>query len=194
MWIRTHSYMAKCIYNYIKERYQLNLRLDILEYGSVKPDLHWKYNNISHYYDDGYGFWLEEVGQLLKNSKYRSIKEFSDKLGVILHFTADFFCYAHNTKELKENTWAHLVYEMRLNKAFLHFEPFQNLHLLNCDDPYSVINRYRHDYLFSNPSLENDICFIYSASLSIADLMVNEVLLPLENRSSLVLNKLQKSS
>ncbi len=178
MWIASHYCMARQIHNYIKEKYQLDLRLDLLQYGSVKPDLHWRYMNIPHYYEDGLVYMLEEVGQLLKDKKYRDIKEFSDKLGVILHFTADFFCYAHNQKELKETMWPHFSYELKLHQAFIQYEQFQNVRPLNCVDACTLIKSLRQKYLLSKPSLGNDLYFIYMASLSIANLMVEAVILP----------------
>ncbi|KAF0208634.1 MAG: hypothetical protein FD167_5456 [bacterium] len=178
MWIRTHYYMAKLIHNYIKEKYQLDLRLDLLQYGSVKPDLHWRYINIPHYYEEGYGYWLEEVRELLVDKKYRDIKEFSEKLGIILHFTADFFCYAHNNKEMKETMWPHLKYELQFHQIFIHYEQFHNTPHLKCEDINSLIKILRQKYLFSKPNMEKDIRYIYSAALSITDLMVAAVLLP----------------
>lgn len=178
MWIQTHSYMASQIHKYIKEKYQLELCFDILQHSSIKPDLHWKYLNISHYYEEGYDFWLEEVEQLLKNCKYQSIDDFSDKLGVILHFTADFFCSAHNDQKLKRNMWQHLLYEIKLHLAFMKYKKFQNFCLLSSEDASSILYRLRNKYFSSNPDIENDIFYIYSASLSISDFIIKSMLIP----------------
>lgn len=193
MWIRTHYFMARSIHEYIKEKYNVTLQLDRLQYGSVKPDLQRRYREKPHYYECCYSYWLDEVTQLLSDHKKRSVRNFSDKLGVILHFTADFFCSAHNLQGLKENLWDHMRYEMKLDQAFRQFEPFRRIQRLSCDDPYDVIERYRQSYLASPPSLERDIHYIYAASMSISDLLTAQVLLPTVKPLAII-NSLAESS
>ncbi len=193
MWIRTHYFMAKSIHSYIKEKYKVSLQLDQLQYGSIKPDLLPKYWEGSHYYESCSGTWLAEVAQLLGEQKKRSIRNFSDKLGVILHFTADFFCSAHNLPNLRENMWEHLLYELKLDVAFRHFESFRGIQCLNYDDPYDLLTCCRQDYLSGQPSLERDIHYIYAVSLSITDLLVTQALLPVA-KPLMLLKDLPESS
>ena len=48
-------------------------------------------------------------------NKYK--KEFSRKLGMIMHYISDYFCRAHNTEYYRKNIVAHLKYEKRLAKV-----------------------------------------------------------------------------
>jgi len=178
MWIMSHRYLAKKIHYYIKEKYGLDLRLDLLQYGSIKPDVHWHYIKISHYYDEGYVYCLEEIGQLLKDSKYQDIKKFSQKLGIVLHFIADFHTFAHNEKDLQKNMSKHLLYEFKLHQALLHYDFRVDDYHICCGSVHSLMKRLVQEYIKAEPSLENDMRFIYTATLSITDLMVEAVLLP----------------
>jgi hypothetical protein len=178
MWIHTHYYIAKQIHNYVKEKYQLELQLGMLQYGSVLPDLNWNMKNVSHYYDEGYSYWLEEVGQLLKNKKYREIKEFSQKLGIVLHFTADFFTFAHNDEKLKTNMLKHFNYEIKFHHDFIHSSPDITNQKNYYGNAYSLMKQLRQKYLYLQPNIEKDIYFIYTASFLLTDLMVEAILLP----------------
>ena len=178
MWITSHRYLAKKIHYHIKEKYGLDLRLDLLQYGSIKPDVHWHYMKNSHYYDEGYVYWLKEIGQLLKDPKYQDIKEFSQKLGIVLHFTADFHTFAHHDKDLQKNMSKHLLYELKLHQALLHYDFRVDDYHNCCGNAHSLMKKLGQEYNIAEPSLENDIRFIYTATLSITDLMVEAVLLP----------------
>lgn len=179
MWIQTHYYMAKQIHSYIKGKYSLDLRLDLLQYGSIKPDIHWSYKDIEHYYQEGYSYWLEEVEQLVEDPKYQDIKEFSQKLGIVLHFTADFFTFAHNNEEMKKNMVKHLIYELKLHRVFINntCRP-DDFHLNYSGNAYSLIKSLRQNYIAEEPSFEKDVRYIYIACALITDLMVQAVLLP----------------
>lgn len=178
MWIQTHYYLAKQIHSYIKEKYSLDLRLDLLQYGSIKPDIHWSYRDIAHYYQEGHSYWLEEVGQLLKDPKYQNIKDFSQKLGIVLHFTADFFTFAHNNEELEKNMLKHLAYELKLHQAFIHNNRDLGNQRINYGNAYSLIKNLRQNYLTGEASFEKDTRYIYTACFLLTDLMLEAVLLP----------------
>lgn len=178
MLIQTHYHLANLIYEHIEKKYKLSLRQDMLQYGSIKPDIVWKYANMPHFYDEGYSFYLTEIEQLAKGHKYRNIKDFSIKLGVILHFTADFFCFAHNHEEFKYSLWCHLNYERKLHQAFLNQVQI-NEQLLVIKNPLSVVASYRKRYLETKPSLEKDVEFIYTTCLKISEILLEDILLPI---------------
>ncbi|UWG98560.1 zinc dependent phospholipase C family protein [Dehalobacter sp. DCM] len=181
MWITSHRYLAKKIYHYIRDKYGFDLRLDLLQYGSIIPDIQWRYMKNNHYYEIGYVDWLQEIGQLFKDHRYKDIGQFSQKLGIILHYTADYHTYAHINEELKKNKRKHLLYELKLHQALLQYDYRVDENQYRCGNVHSLMQKLGHEYSLTKPSLENDIQFIYTASIAITNLIVEAVLVPAVN-------------
>lgn len=177
MWIQTHHHLANLVYRHVKENYELELKLDMLQYGSIKPDLHWEYHHVSHYYEEGYSLFMDELSELVTDEKYGNVKDFSLKLGVILHFVADFFCYAHNNKVYKRNLWSHLNYELKLHHYFLQYEP-DCRKVISRNNLFSLVMNLRKRYLECKPGVETDARYIWQASIEITDVLLKTVLLP----------------
>jgi len=172
--------VAKQIHAYVKRQYRLVLNPEMLEYGSVKPDIHWQYAVISHNYDQGYARWLGEVQNILTEYKYRDINNFSQELGIILHFAADFFTLAHNHRELKQNMWKHLNYELKLHHVLVqgHFQPAGRGPGLAGEKLLPpMVDLLRQRYMTAAPGFESDISYIYAACVLVTDLLVEAVLL-----------------
>lgn len=177
MWIQTHHYLAGIVHKYIEERYGVNIKLDMLQYGSVKPDFFWEYVKIPHYYPDSLPFFTEELKNIIIDKKFNNLREFSIKLGVLLHFTADYLCYAHNNEHYKSNLWSHFNYEINLHHCFHHYK-CKGISIPAYKSPHAMIAALRNKYLETEPSMEKDVEYITAASLRLAEMLIEAVLLP----------------
>lgn len=177
MLIQTHHHLATLVYQHVKGKYHLELSNDKLHFGSIIPDLNWKYLHIPHFFEGGFIHYRTEVRELLEDQKYLDIKEFSKKLGIILHFTADFFCNAHNDEEYKNNILSHLNYEMKLHNCFLEHER-RGFYLNKYKNSVLMFMNLRKKYLELPASLEKDVEFIYKSCLELTDFLLETVLIP----------------
>lgn len=177
MLVQTHYHMARQVHRYIREKYGLDLCLDLLEYGSIKPDfMVLRFPAPSHYYETGCDAWLREIRQLQQNERYGGIKAFSHKLGVVLHFAADFFCGAHNYPEIRKSLWAHINYERRLDQELSRYIDFPGTCQLRSNDINIVLEKLRQEYLASGPGLDKDVYYIYTVLFSLAEQLVEYIL------------------
>lgn len=110
----THVKFANYIYRILKKQYGIRLNKKNLIYGSIKPDF--VKNKVPHYIDKSIDFIYEEIERLISDSNNIGVKEFSRRLGMIMHYISDYFCRAHNTKYYRKNLIPHLKYEKRLAK------------------------------------------------------------------------------
>lgn len=110
----THIKLANYIYRILKKKYGIHLNKKNLIYGSVKPDF--VKNKVPHYIDKSIDFIDQEIERLIYDSNDIGVKEFSRRLGMIMHYISDYFCRAHNTEYYRQNLIPHLKYEKRLAK------------------------------------------------------------------------------
>lgn len=108
----THIKLANYIYYIFKQQYGIRLNKKNLIYGSIKPDF--MKNKVPHYIDKSIDYIDKEIESLIDDSNKISIKVFSRRLGMIMHYISDYFCRAHNTEYYRKNLVAHLKYEKRL--------------------------------------------------------------------------------
>lgn len=177
MLIQTHHYLATLVYQYMEEKYDITLKHNVLHYGSIVPDLIGKYARVPHYYDLSDSFYKEELEQMLEDKKYRDNTKFSYKLGVLLHFTADFFCLAHNDKVYRESIWQHLNYEMSLHQEFLSTDK-KELFKYKTESQLMSLSKRHDEYLQVEKGLATDVEYIWSASINIADFLISKIILP----------------
>ncbi|MFZ5354251.1 MAG: zinc dependent phospholipase C family protein [Bacillota bacterium] len=118
MMINTHRTIGKMMYDYTMEKLGFMLDEKSLKYGCIKPDIKSKYRAIPHYIETSFHYVLRIIKELsameIPNTK-KELKSFSEKLGIALHYIADYFCYAHNSCEY-EFLPVHLIYEKNLGK------------------------------------------------------------------------------
>ncbi|HKL74659.1 MAG TPA: zinc dependent phospholipase C family protein [Halanaerobiales bacterium] len=168
---RTHTLLAKKIYNFFKKR-NVNLSKFWLTIGSVKPDF--TNDDINHYKDESIYLFYEKFSELKNIDPEKDIKNFSMKLGEIFHYTADFFCHAHNNKKMENNYLYHFKYEWQLNKFAYNSksEIFNLKHL----DPYiyqltlKELMNYKHkEYSNKKTSFKNDLFYSFQFSIFITN-------------------------
>lgn len=178
MLINTHYNFARNIHKYVQKKYGLSLSLEMLQYGSIQPDLFWEYVNVPHFYQHSHQVFAEELTQLMNGNQHRSLRDFSRRLGVVLHFTADYLCYAHNYDEKKLPPLVHVNYEINLHKCFNRYKT-PGIALPAYQNPHVLIKAMRGNYLEKNePNVKKDVEFITAASMRLTDMFVESVLLP----------------
>ncbi len=178
MLAETHKLIARYIYEALQRELNIDLNYNSFRHGSVAPDIYpfmlfmdhtprGTMNLVERYMDQLSGsIWLE-------NDKM--IDKFSFKLGVVIHFVADYFCEAHNAKRYK-NLFLHFAYERRLRDRFKrHMEKFIPLSVILNAGGWEIegslrdyITRRHNEYNSIKHSLYKDINYSLTVSMLVA--------------------------
>ena len=198
----THKIVAKIVHDRIKEKYNVNLNLDKMLWGSIAPDVLPYYKAKRHYFDESGDYIAREISKLIYFSRYSYsegnesklfINYMSKKLGIIMHYLCDFVCYPHAYRmTFIENLRKHVKYEQDLalyarENKFLE-ESFRDV--ISCEDInffesshiklekkvkaylINVIEEYKN----SNHSFDNDLNFALNLSTNISILVIESIL------------------
>ncbi|MDR3539471.1 MAG: zinc dependent phospholipase C family protein [Desulfosporosinus sp.] len=100
---------------------ELDIKLDALSfmYGNIKPDV--IRTSIPHYKHTAMEFVqteIEKLASLKFNKSKKWLKHFSGRLGIITHYLADFFCYAHS-EVFQGDIMSHFLYEFWQSYYFI---------------------------------------------------------------------------
>ncbi len=123
MMMKTHIIISKSLLGNIDDNKQFFLNSKSFIYGNIKPDIFSKYKLKKHYLDESYDMVKSKIEHLSNLSldtleKCYTKNEFSQEMGVICHFLADFFCVAHSERwEFKHSLKIHVKYESGLTKV-----------------------------------------------------------------------------
>ncbi|WP_297392200.1 zinc dependent phospholipase C family protein [uncultured Peptoniphilus sp.] len=198
----THKIVAKIVHDRIKEKYNVNLNLDKMLWGSIAPDVLPYYKTKRHYFDESGDFIAREISKLIYFSRYSYsegnesklfINYMSKKLGIIMHYLCDFVCYPHAYRmTFIENLRKHVRYEQDLalyarENKFLE-ENFRNV--ISCEDINFFENsdiklekkvkayliKVIEEYKDSNHSFDNDLNFALNLSTNISILVIESIL------------------
>lgn len=183
MLLHSHLQFAHTFITHIESHTHLKLDRDAFLFGNIKPDLirdlyvpdlEEDHIKVKHYMVDAFPYVCQLIESLTKD--YRLHKNmtapFSEKLGIVLHYIADFFCFAH-APTFNNNIISHLLYEARLGLALN--KSSQTLQLktahvqfMPVEDYYDIcMNLYllHSQYLSSSPSIQTDRYYINQVSL-----------------------------
>ena len=198
----THKIVAKIVHDRIKEKYNVNLNLDKMLWGSIAPDILPYYKTKRHYFDESGDFIAREISKLIYFSRYSYsegnesklfINYMSKKLGIIMHYLCDFVCYPHAYRmTFIDNLRKHVRYEQDLalyarENKFLE-ENFRNV--ISCEDINFFENsdiklekkvkayliKVIEEYKDSNHSFDNDLNFALNLSTNISILVIESIL------------------
>lgn len=119
----SHVMMGKLLYEQVKERYGIYLHRDRFILGNVLPDFRVSFLTRPHYLEHNISFLRKEISKLFKDKKQSAFygKHYSKRLGVLCHYYADFFCYAH-CKGFPDDLSVHVKYESNLHRYFQNHE------------------------------------------------------------------------
>lgn len=198
----THKIVAKIVRDRIKEKYNVNLNLDKMLWGSIAPDVLPYYKTKRHYFDESGDYIAREISKLIYFSRYSYsegnesklfINYMSKKLGIIMHYLCDFVCYPHAYRmTFIENLRKHVKYEQDLalyarENKFLE-ESFRDV--ISCEDINFFENsdiklekkvkayliKVIEEYKDSNHSFDNDLNFALNLSTNISILVIESIL------------------
>ena len=119
---QTHVIIANEIHTDVKQN--LNVKLDKLQlvYGSIKPDLYSGFPKLKHFKPQSFDIICNEIKELSETAfidNRAHLAYISQKIGIITHYVADYFCVPHNDrKTYKNHFWDHLKYERQLHVDF----------------------------------------------------------------------------
>ena len=120
MLYRTHEYLGIILYPVICEQWNVSLSKKRFVRGSVKPDMSSLFVRHPHFWRRSRKFVFKKIEKLCRKtlSTDTKNKKFSENLGIVLHYTADFFTSVHNI--VPNRLQEHINYEVILHEAFCH--------------------------------------------------------------------------
>jgi hypothetical protein len=116
---KTHLYLGTLLYPVIREAWDIPLSRKRFLRGCVKPDMTSLFIRHPHFWRMSKKFFFKKLGKVsgMEIRQGRKNKKFSEDLGVILHYAADFFTSVHNIEP--NDIAAHLAFERALHEDFL---------------------------------------------------------------------------
>ncbi|MDU1043457.1 MAG: zinc dependent phospholipase C family protein [Peptoniphilus lacydonensis] len=198
----THKIVAKIVHDRIKEKYEINLNLEKMLWGSIAPDVLPYYKTKRHYFDESGDYIAREISKLIYFSRYSYsegnesklfINYISKKLGIIMHYLCDFVCYPHAYRmTFVDNFRKHVKYEQDLaiyarenkylEEHFIDTIKSENINFFaNIDQKLELkIKNYLveviKEYKSSNHSFDNDLNFALNLSTNISLLVIESIL------------------
>jgi len=176
MTYQTHAYLGAEIFPVICETWGIPLSRKRLIAGSVKPDRNSLFLRHPHFWKHSHRFIEKKIRKLAHTAliEGKKNKKFSEELGIVLHYVADFFTSAHNMKPNRIRE--HLAFEERLHRDFLDLVDSESLRntMKMIDFPVTSSLRYQHSRFQSDLSeTVNDIREITLACLTITSYIMN---------------------
>ncbi len=157
MLIPSHLSLAKKLLSKTRN-YSNNLNKIAFYWGNIRPDIHSPFNRGKHKYEISLDI-IEKKWQKLEETPAACSLLCSYRLGVILHYIADFFCYAHNNEYYDNNLKAHLIYEQKLHGEISAIEGIEQGYG-SPEDIKAYLGRQREIYFKGRPSPRRDCDFI----------------------------------
>ncbi len=175
----SHKIISEHVYKVVTDTLGVKLNKNQLIYGSIKPDLTPKFLRLEHFKPESFNQIMDEVkelsiSQFSENSLF--IKQFSQQLGVVTHFIADYFCVPHNDRNTYKNHFIdHVVYEYKLEKLFKSHshkttiikEAF-NVNNYSSSPISNVIDSLHSSYTMRGESMTNDVISSLDAVSTVA--------------------------
>ena len=174
MIVDTHLLISQILYKHISDQLNFKLNRVAFAYGNIKPDLNNKDINRSHTLEES----LDSVNKYSEElmSRNISIKEFSRCLGVICHFTCDYFCLYHREGNEKKGAFEHLWYETILHVKLITLLLTGKINLNNYKmfeiSAETILLTLQKNYILESESLTRDINYALFGALQITKLIV----------------------
>lgn len=107
----SHISMGRYLYRYFRDHMDVRLQKRTFVLWNVMPDLAPSLLRLSHFKKDIYDLVMEKAQYLAQEGAKMSPREYSKQMGILCHFMADFFCYAH-AEYFDGGKIAHFRYEV----------------------------------------------------------------------------------
>lgn len=192
MILNTHLLFSRIILKSCLRKTKLKLDKMNFMYGNIKPDIFSEDPNDSHSLEDNEGTVRRYINKL-KNRKLTK-EEFSLTLGMLCHYTCDFFCIYHRKEFKNESMLSHIIYEIKLHLKLLMLLFTGKLKILrdlnmHKKDSMSMILEMRKKYQAEKESIMKDITFAISTAIMISKAIVPFKRLKLKNNKISMLQK-----
>lgn len=171
MIVNTHRLVGEFLYNQLSPSYQEFIHKRRFVYGNVKPDIVKEYRQMSHYHRDNAELIFKMLDRLL--TEETTIEQFSENLGILIHFFCDYTCIYHANDHLYENhsILKHMKYEVMLHryaaKKFLTLETVRMI-------PFKSVDEIK-DYVCDLTSRLNQVPLTRSVAQDFDDMMLLSV-------------------
>lgn len=116
---KTHLYLGTLLYPVIRQAWCMPLSRKRFLRGCIKPDMTSLFIRHPHFWRTSKKFFFRKIRKVsaMEIRDGRKNKKFSEELGVILHYAADFFTSVHNIEP--NDIAAHMAFERALHEDFL---------------------------------------------------------------------------
>ena len=171
MIVNTHRLVGEFLYNQLSPSYQEFIHKRRFVYGNVKPDIVKEYRQMSHYHRDNAELIFKMLDRLL--TEETTTEQFSENLGILIHFFCDYTCIYHANDHLYENhsILKHMKYEVMLHryaaKKFLTLETVRMI-------PFKSVDEIK-DYVCDLTSRLNQVPLTRSVAQDFDDMMLLSV-------------------
>ena len=171
MIVNTHRLVGEFLYNQLSPSYQEFIHKRRFVYGNVKPDIVKEYRQMIHYHRDNAELIFKMLDRLL--TEETTIEQFSENLGILIHFFCDYTCIYHANDHLYENhsILKHMKYEVMLHryaaKKFLTLETVRMI-------PFKSVDEIK-DYVCDLTSRLNQVPLTRSVAQDFDDMMLLSV-------------------
>ncbi|MDE5976878.1 MAG: zinc dependent phospholipase C family protein [Turicibacter sp.] len=167
----THRLVGEFLYRQLTPMKQALLHKRRFVYGNIKPDISKNYIRMSHYYRDNKEIIFEMFENLLKEPA--SLSDFSENLGVLIHFFCDYACIYHANDYLHDHhsIAKHVKYEIMLHRyASKKFKRLETVKVI----PFQNINEIQ-EYVYKLTFQLNQLKLTRSVSQDFEDMMILSV-------------------
>ncbi|KPU46075.1 hypothetical protein OXPF_01850 [Oxobacter pfennigii] len=185
MFSHTHAYIADMISKKLREEKQILLNNAAFRFGSIIPDFSPKYLSIGHYMDESMDFITGEALKLSKvlfQNHEAKASDYSKRLGIIVHYVSDYFCYAHNDDIYKKDKIRHFFYEADLKSQIGKLKnsitiPADTLsHTIYKDNFIDYLENKLKNYNMEDKSHLKDINYALEASYTVCNFILTRSL------------------
>ena len=169
----THRLIGEFLFQQIPVTLQKKIDHNLFVNGNVKPDVVKEYRKMSHYYWDNEEYVFQIFKRLMTEPMSR--EEFSDLLGVLIHFLCDYTCIYHANSYVykRDSLRLHMQYEMKFHvysrRSFPRIQkidiiPFQRLEEVRS---YVKMLVKRTNIPEANPNVEKDFNEMVSLTVGV---------------------------
>lgn len=172
-----HIFINKTLYQFLKSNLNINLNKFAFIVGGVLPDYRIGKRSLPHGKKFSWDVISSRISDLPTNIiKYDKISfNNSLKLGEIIHFLSDYFCFEHNTdngETAPKLTSKHMSYEKGLKAEFKKFDFYKAICSINEKYPNyenvsfpDIVDIFHIRYLDNYKDMSTDILYTFSITL-----------------------------
>lgn len=190
--VDTHLLLSTILYKYIEKNMNFKLDRIAFAYGNIKPDFIYKEINCPHTLTESL-YCVNKYSDKLMRDDDIDIRKFSMKLGVICHFTCDYFCLYHRDGNEKKGVFQHLFYEsilhIKLMKLLLSGKLRTHNYETHGNTLEEIIMKVDKKYNSDTEGLTRDINYALSAATQISRLIVYSSQLYFQQNQAKIIDK-----